>query len=311
MHGCKKQVILVAVVALAGCSFGPRIQTGMPQVRDVPVLADLSPQESMARARTFLASKHYGLAIELFKAASRDPAFESDSLNGLAIAYDGIGRRDLAERYFQRALAASPADGRTRRNLAALYAASGQEDKRRELLASADRPEFAPAISPAANVQPVADLQRVSLHDEPASLAALETRSPLGATFRPLLVGLSLPAPARDVMVRNVAGPREDGAIVCTSDNGPSLPPTSPASLQIFRVSAGEVFIAAKPNGATCFIEGGQAAEPETVTALRTANKEYLGLVAAYLERLENHSELGGSIAAIWHAAFWSRDNEA
>jgi len=311
MYGCKKKVVLVAVLSLAGCSFGPRVQTGMPQVRDVPVLAGLSPQESMARARTFLASKQYGLAIELFKAASRDPAFEADSLNGLAIAYDGIGRRDLAERYFQRALAASPADGRTRRNLAALYAASGQEDKRRELLASADRPELAPGISSAANEQPVADLQRASLHDEPASVAALETRSPLGATFRPLLVGLSLSAPARDHLAHGLSAPGEDGAIVCTSDDGPSPPPTDAVSLQIFRVSAGEVFIAAKPNGATCFIEGVQAAVPETATALPSSNKEYLGLVAAYLERLETHSEQGGSIAAIWHAAFWSRGNEA
>ena len=93
------RAILLGTLAVAGCSLGPRFEASLPQVRNVPVVANL------ARGRSFLGARQYGLAIELFKSASRDPALRTESLNGLAVAYDAIGRRDIAERYFEEALA--------------------------------------------------------------------------------------------------------------------------------------------------------------------------------------------------------------
>jgi len=293
----KGKLGLIAVTLLAGCSFGPRLQTSMPEVRDVPVLANLSPQESLARGKTFLASKQYGLAIELFKGASRDPALEAESLNGLAIAYDAIGRRDLAERYFQRALAANPSDARARRNLAALYASIGQQDKERDLLASPL--ETMPPPRVAAVGADLAPMRR-------SKVATLEQRSPLGGVFEPLLVKAAMPvsavsAPSADIGI----APSGDTTIMCMSQNGESLSGDGDTPLRIFRINMGEVFIAAKPAGATCFAgdeasTGSPSGGPATMS-----NKEYLGLVAAYLKRLNEDDARAVDIALLWRATFW------
>lgn len=298
----KGKMGLIAVALLAGCSFGPRFQTSMPQVRDVPVLANLSPRESLARGRSFLASKQYGLAIELFKGASRDPALKAESLNGLAIAYDAIGRRDLAERYFQRALAANPSDGRVRRNLAALYASIGQQDKERELLANPAEPKPSRRVAIAAVGLPPMPRPKV---------ATLEQRSPLGGIFEPLLVKAVGQVPNVTASSASaVIAPSDDTTIMCISKSGESLSAGGDTPLQIFRINMGAVFIAAKPVGATCFADDGELAARFSGNTATMSNKEYLGLIAAYLERLNEGDTGAVDIAILWRAAFW-HDGEA
>lgn len=283
-------VTATVAVLLASCSFGPQLQTRLPQVRDVPVLAGMGPQESLARARTFLASKNYGLAIELFKAAGRDPALEVDSLNGLAIAYDGIGRADLAERYFQKALALRSDDDRTRRNLATFYATSGQQEKRRALLASVPtKPAIASAVAADAEMP-----QRAALDGTvtipaaaTASVAGLDTLSPLGGAFRPLLVNASLPS-SRPVLA-GAARPTQV-SVVCTGDRPGSAPAPSDGTMTIFRLSVGEVFIAAQPAGESCYLDGGPGVAPVQQAAI--SNTQYLGLLAAYLDQLNRMQQV-------------------
>lgn len=280
-------------VLLAGCSFGPKLQTRLPQVRDVPVLAGLSPQESLARGRTFLASKNYGLAIELFKTAGRDPALEVDSLNGLAIAYDGIGRADLAERYFQKALALRSDDERTRRNLATFYATSGQQEKRRALLASAEaKPTAEKAVGASDEAAPGPVFAAiVAAPAETVSRAGLDAFSPLGSAFRPLLVSASLPS-SRPATTDRPGASR--AAVVCTGDLAGAASTPADGTMIIFRLSVGEVFIAAQPAGETCYLDGGAAAAaPAQQVAI--SNKDYLGLLAAYLDqmnRMQRFAEL-------------------
>lgn len=301
----REKMSLIAFVLLAGCSFGPRPQAGIPEVRDVPVLAGLPPQESLGRAKTFLASKQYGLAIELFKGASRDPTLEAESLNGLAIAYDAIGRRDLAERYFQRALASNPADGRARRNLAALYAAKGDEEKRRRLLASPAEPPRAVAVAETGPEASVEDLRT-------AKPALLEKQSPLGAVFRPLLANAAMPAsPIVASSAGVVAVPRDGTTIICTAANGAPLPATGGTQLQIFRLSIGEVFIAAKPEGATCFAGNMQPSNLADPGLKAMSNSEYLGAVASYLDQLNQVDGTEVDIAALWRSVFWPGGAEA
>lgn len=299
-----RNAILIAAVSVTGCSLGPHLQTALPQVRDVPVLAGLSPNESLVRGRTFLASKQYGLAIELFKTASRDPALAADSFNGLAVAYDGIGRSDLAERYFQRALASRPDDQRTRRNLAAFYANSGQEDKRRQLLAGATPVAPRITVDAASTVEEGPVLANLPASLPPvqfAAVPALQTRSPLGAAFRPLLAGAlvpSSPAPAA------VSG---EVSIVCSKKDGA---PAGEGPMTIFRISIGEVFITAQPAGSNCVVEGATVPETVAATSAPMGNKEYLGLVAAYLDRL-NAMQAAADVSLSWRAAFWSRGDQA
>lgn len=269
----------LAACVLASCSFGPRLQSALPVVRDVPVLAGLSPAESLARARTYLTSRQYGLAIELFRAAGRDPALEIDSLNGLAIAYDGIGRRDLAERYFQKALASRTGDERTRRNLAAFYAASGQSEKRQALLADAaaapidtqaaavtSEPSFPPA--PGSAARPVA-----------AANADLRITSPLGESFAPLLVKAGFSDEASPLP----ASLSDDLSIACLG-NSAAARRDADGAMRMFRISIGEVYIATEPGGTSCALAP-QAGDPAS-GAGTMSNTAYLELLAAYLDRL-------------------------
>lgn len=273
---------VTAAITLASCSFGPRLQSALPNVRNVPVLAGLSPSESLARARTYLASRQYGLAIELFRAAGRDPALELDSLNGLAIAYDGIGRADLAERYFEKALALRTDDPRTRRNLSAFYAASGQPQKRVTLLAdAAARPSEPPKQAEATFVAegPLRSVSFAATDARDAVGADLRQPSPLGGAFRPLLVKAAFTGPIASVQGSST----DDPSVICLADPGPRETLHAGDAVKLFRISIGEVFVTSQPAGTSCTFAVSLAAGLKLQSM---SNKEYLGLVAAYLDQL-------------------------
>lgn len=70
------------------------------------------------RGKRYLEVHDYGLAIQSFSAdLERDPKSIA-SLNGLAIAYDRLGRVDVAENYFNQALAVDPNSAVTLSNMA-------------------------------------------------------------------------------------------------------------------------------------------------------------------------------------------------
>ncbi len=301
----KRHAMLLPVIALASCSFGPRLETSMPQIRSIPVLADLSAPDSLVRARTFLAAKQYGLAIELYKAASRDPALAAESLNGLAVAYDGIGRRDLAERYFQRALAARPGDARTKRNLAVFYSTSGQDGKRLDLLAES-------ASGKGAFVETQADRPLATIADAPVAeisrSAALDVRSPLGSSFRPLMVQASLVSAPGSTSIPTAAA---EPAIICMPDKDPGRPASDHTAVEVFRVSIGEIFILTRPNDASCSLQPGNDAGKRSGASPSLSNREYLGLVADQLDRLNNGAVPVADISRLWRAVFWAQDGQA
>ena len=285
MHPRNLSFVVVTAAALASCSVGPQFRAGLPTVRSVPVLAGLAPVESLARARTYLASRQYGLAIELFRAAGKDQALELDSLNGLAIAYDAIGRADLAQRYFEKALALRGDDPRTRRNLAAFYGASGQPQKQAALLADAvpQAPiEPALAVAERAPENPLRDISFAAADARDRVTLDLRGASPLGSAFRPLIVKAAHAAPA-------VAGTGEsvsDTSIVCLADSEVRTGQGSVESVALFRINIGEVFVASQPAGTSCNLA---LAIPTGLKPETMSNKQYLGFVAAYLDRL-NHA---------------------
>ncbi|MBL0915588.1 MAG: hypothetical protein IBJ13_08765, partial [Sphingopyxis sp.] len=91
----------------------------------------------------------------------------------------------------------------------------------------------------------------------------------------------------------------------CTAANGAQLPAAGGEQLQIFRVSIGEVFIAAKPADATCFVGGAEPAGPADPGSKAMSNSEYLGAVAAYLDRMNQADAAAMDIAALWRSVFW------
>ena len=60
------------------------------------------------------------LAIESFRTEIRQNPENADAYNGLAVAYDRLGRSDLAQRYFETALAKQPGNAKIQANLAKL-----------------------------------------------------------------------------------------------------------------------------------------------------------------------------------------------
>lgn len=98
----------------------------------------------LQRGRAQLDAGMDALAIESFRAEIRQDSGSADAYNGLAVAYDRIGRPDLAQRYFETALAKDPGNFRIQANLAKL---NGQD---------------ASAIQIAANVPPLPIIEKKS-----------------------------------------------------------------------------------------------------------------------------------------------------
>lgn len=290
--------IALGTLAVAGCSFGPRFEAALPRVRDVPVVANLGPSEALARGRTFLGSRQYGLAIELFKNSARDPDLRTESLNGLAIAYDAIGRQDIAERYFEEALASKPTDARTRRNLERFYAATGQKEKRQAIVAGAavlERPE--------PEALPSSDLIATGRNRERIAAAStaisIEPKSPLAPILSPMIVKAGLSARAKSVRAAPAQSDDAGTGIECLIDRSADV--GHPSEMRMVRLSVGEVFIAATPTGTTCSIDTGNSGD---LSETGPSNGEYLGMVAAYLDRL-NRQGAAEEFALLWRAAFW------
>ena len=76
---------------------------------------------ALEEGRQHLIRGEVASAIVALRTASSDPATAAPAHNGLAVAYAMLGRGDLAERYFQQAIAEDPADQRFSANLARFY----------------------------------------------------------------------------------------------------------------------------------------------------------------------------------------------
>ena len=113
----------LSLVALAGCQ-------GMPwQSAHRETAASSTPDMSsyfaqrLQDGRRHLAAFRLAAAIEAFRQASYHPDFAGEAYNGLGVAYDRLGRYDLAERFFRQAVTAAPEDPRFARNAARFDAA--------------------------------------------------------------------------------------------------------------------------------------------------------------------------------------------
>lgn len=77
----------------------------------------------LEEGRVALAGRSYPTAIAAFRQAALEPEFAAAAHNGLGIAYAGIGRNDIAERYFRQAAAEEPTNKRFADNLVRLQRA--------------------------------------------------------------------------------------------------------------------------------------------------------------------------------------------
>lgn len=119
----RKSTAAILLISLAALSLGGcRSIFGFHRLRAADVAleggVEVHAVGQLAAGRQALDAGNYAAAITAFSNVRTVPGFEGDAYNGLAIAYAGIGRHDLAETYFRRAVAVSPTNERFRRNLA-------------------------------------------------------------------------------------------------------------------------------------------------------------------------------------------------
>ncbi len=123
------------------------------------------------RGKRYLQVGDYGLAIEAFEMElRRDPA-SVRSLNGAAIAYQRIGRDDVAEKLLGRALQIEPNSAFTLNNMAFLFMTHGD---RAGALAMIERAKAAPANN--ATVTSVLKGNETLLVPQPVAQVDSETR---------------------------------------------------------------------------------------------------------------------------------------
>lgn len=104
-------------------------------------------QQQLELGRAALATQNYASAAAAFRNSALEPEFAAESHNGLAIAYAGMGRNDLAEDYFRQAIAEDPATPKYADNLLRLQRANFaiEQDRRAraELIAIPAAPQSA------------------------------------------------------------------------------------------------------------------------------------------------------------------------
>lgn len=121
--------LLMSAGVFHGCAMSPGL-TGIRPVGDVAV-----GQTSVGAGNALVSRGQYGLAIAAYRRVLRlDPA-NGPALEGLAISYELLGRADLADRYYQEALALTPRNPRIYHNFAAFLRAQRRDADAVQLIA--------------------------------------------------------------------------------------------------------------------------------------------------------------------------------
>ena len=149
-----------ATFIVAGCASQQSIA---PQYRLSSPSAQVADGSSMLqRGRAQLDAGLDALAIESFRTEIRFNPENVDAYNGLAVAYGRIGRNDLAQRYFEIALAKDPMNVKVQANLAKLPGNENLEIRQ------------ASVLPPAQSDEPVAITGDAAIVMEERSIASLD-----------------------------------------------------------------------------------------------------------------------------------------
>lgn len=194
-----KPFFAVSIVAfglsLGGCQMlglgGSMASASTEQMR-TGISADFGAQQ-LEEGRRALVEGRTADAIGSFMLARTFPEQSAAAFNGLAVSYSRLGRTDLAERFFQTAIAMAPSEERFRTNLAVFYSRNGSLRQSAPEMALAPV-EQAPLAAPVAVVaeaprpvralgggltvqSPPAHVQRVSLNEVRVSGPATRSAS--------------------------------------------------------------------------------------------------------------------------------------
>lgn len=176
----KTIVTLLASTLLGGCQsiFGSHAKLEVRPIGTEQTSATAAV--ALEEGRQYLTGGEIASAIAAFRTAAQDPSSAAPAHNGLAVAYALLGRGDLAERFFQQAVADDPAEAKYAANLAKFYSSREAELAKAQAVAApivvARTDEAAVAV---AEAEPVAD--RV-MRAGPSNVVITSTTSGAGVT---------------------------------------------------------------------------------------------------------------------------------
>jgi hypothetical protein len=237
-NGHKKLLLSASLVCLlGGCATGQRASLDIRTV-DHPQIGSTNTK-AIEQGKDALVLGQYADAISAFRAALRQETDSAEANNGLAIAYDRIGRKDLARRYFELAVAEKPEDARYRGNLARFFQNEGEPELAAGLLdvpaalATNDAPVavVTPAevtVIAAADAPPVDGVVAVQGGDTLAAMIAdlsVQSHAEAAATFVPSSVAL---ASVQDEIAPAVFRPSAASVIKPALLSLPTLPAPDP-----------------------------------------------------------------------------------
>jgi Tetratricopeptide repeat len=168
------------LLLVGGCATGHQASLDIrsrDQVQATPV-----GERSIEYGKVLLRRGQYADAISAFRTALREETGSAEAHNGLAVAYDAIGRKDLARRYFELAVAEKPDEVRYRSNLASFFESNGQSELAFGLL-------DAPVAFPTAEI-PIPALAQATAADQPSIADAAEVLAadPIAAILADLAI---------------------------------------------------------------------------------------------------------------------------
>lgn len=104
----KVLIAAMCTAMLPGCQslFSNQGQVAQASLTDVDMQGYF--EQRLAEGRAHLLANRPGAAVAAFRQASYGAAVRARALNGLAIAYDRLGRSDLAQQYFMAAMNLEP-----------------------------------------------------------------------------------------------------------------------------------------------------------------------------------------------------------
>lgn len=275
-----------AIALLSGCSaFQPQARLEIRSVETAQRNSDAS--DPLAEGRSLLALGQNANAISVFRAALRENPNSGDAFNGLAIAYDRIGRQDLAQRYFELAVSAAPENMRYRGNLARLFERTGQPKlalglrdapaPRNETadvhvaLVPTPLPQFVSAVAAVEPLEitlvapiplpaladldiagPIAELSGAAIEEMPAQQHEMPAKAAIiPAVYRPTAAMTIRPAA---IETRNLPKPDQRRDPFMPSERQPAdlsrqaVMPVQREGIRLERVSLGEVRLVTRPS---------------------------------------------------------------
>ncbi|MEX0808944.1 MAG: hypothetical protein WD044_09460 [Dongiaceae bacterium] len=127
---------LASTLVAAGCGNDSEFGSQPRFTADGGIESGVDP---LSQGKRHFANGNFGLAIEAFEEARLIAPASVNVLNALAVAYEEVGRLDLADSYFLEALDVDPASSQTYNNWAMAQLGRGNGAKAAELLVEAAR----------------------------------------------------------------------------------------------------------------------------------------------------------------------------